>query len=166
MITRVSNTSIDRRLVLLWNDRYLGALYKLGGLSKEEGFDCFSATLCMLWDLGADLPPFWNPTQRPRYFRGWPLRRADDLDLASYWKDYDLELLPSWFHSVGNPVPVGYRQPGDLMLFKMENGQWMISLYLGMDKCSMVNGYTDKLGPCPLDALLPYLQGVRRCLSK
>lgn len=164
MIPRRGKKTLHQRLADLWREKYMDAPYKLGGQSKEEGFDCLSLILYMLWDIGADIPPFWSP--QPRYACEYPVRRAGDIDITNYWQDYDLELLPEWFRTLGEEININFRTAGDLLLCRLKNGQWMISMYLGNEHCTIVSGEIDRVAVCPFSLLKPWVIEVRRCLNR
>lgn len=139
---------LQHRISDLWKAEYLDASYKLGGMTKKEGYDCFSLVYTMLCKLGYELKPYWGA-----------------LDITNYWIDYDLNLLSGWFNSIGGEtVNANYRIAGDILLCKLANDQILLSVYLGPDICSFVNGETNKVGACPFTMLSSYIMEVRRCL--
>jgi cell wall-associated NlpC family hydrolase len=136
------------RLAEIWLADYLGAPYRLGGMSRQEGYDCLSLVFTLLCRLGADLKPFWG-----------------ERDITNYWIDYDLEQLPEWVRSLGEEIDVRRRQPGDVLLCLLADGQWHASVFLGQGLCTLVNGSTGTIGCCPFAALKPWVVEVRRCLK-
>jgi len=147
MIPRQGKLSLEHRLAEMWNKEFLGAPYKIGGMTKEEGFDCISLTYTLLCRLGADIKPFWN-----------------NVDITNYWVNYDLELIPTWIRTLGVPIKVEFRQAGDILLCQLTNKQWLASIFLGGTNCAIVNGETDRVGTCPYKLLKPFIIEVRRCL--
>lgn len=137
---------LQHKITELWNSEYLGAKYALGGMTKEEGYDCFSLVWTILCKLGADIKPYWK-----------------DYDITNYWVDYDLELLPKWFKTLGAVVDKEFRSPGDVFLCKLLNGQWLVSIYLGPDICAVANGETMTVGACPYLWLKDHIVETRRC---
>lgn len=167
MIPKRRIPTIHRKLSVVW-DNYLGAPYKLGGWFREDGYDCISLVISILWEMGYDVPCFFSLCKGNIYWRGERARRVGDIDIANYVKDgkYDLELIPEWFSTLGEFIDNGikYRTAGDLLLCKLRNGQWMVSIYLGNEICTIVNGETMKVGTCPFKQLSPFVVEIRRCL--
>jgi len=147
MILKQGKLSTEHRLAEIWNAEFIDAPYKLGGLSREEGYDCVSLTYALLCHLGADIKPYWG-----------------DIDITNYWIDYNLELISEWVKTLGQEITVEFRQGGDILLCHLPNGQWFSSVYLGSEHCAIVNGDIGKVGVCPFRLLQPHLIEVRRCL--
>lgn len=144
---RDKSKPLHHRISNLWNKEYLNAPYVLGGMTKSEGYDCFSLVYTILCNLGCDIKPYWN-----------------DYDITNYWIEYDLNLLPEWFRSLpGEIVRAAYRTAGDILLCKLKD-QWMLSIYLGPDICSIIGDELGKVGACPYKMLEPFIVEVKRCL--
>lgn len=162
LIPRQGKKTIHQRLADIWREDYLDAPYRLGEMSRKYGYDCLSSILTLLWALDCDIPPFFAP--HAQYLAGRQVRRAGDLDITNYADNYDLEMLPVWFATLGEEINPRFRQAGDLILCHLEGGQWMISMYMGNEICTLVNGETMRVGACPFRLLQPWVMEMRRCL--
>lgn len=140
---------LQTRISTRWNEQYIDAPFRLGGMTKEEGYDCVSMIYTMLCRLGADIRPYWGQT----------------LDITNYWQPYRPWLIPGWIRSLGESVPVSFRRPGDILLCYFRNvGHWGGVIYLGNEICGIVNGEINRVGCCPFKMIKPWVIEVRRCL--
>jgi cell wall-associated NlpC family hydrolase len=98
----------------LFRNQFFGAPYKLGGQSKEEGFDCISFVGSYNKELGNNVP--------------------DLSDLYVMYKDKPGRALKHmWerFFKVTKEVSIGHVQSGDLVVFKHDDFGDYPGIFLG-----------------------------------
>ena len=148
MIKKQGLHSDHRKIALLWNSEFIDAPYKLGGMSKEEGYDCVSMIYCLLFRLGMNIDIHWGKK----------------VNITNYWYGYKLWLLPKLLRNMGEIVSIDHRKAGDILLCYFRNAnQWGGVIYLGNEICGIVNGEIGKVGTCPFRLISPWIVEARRC---
>jgi cell wall-associated NlpC family hydrolase len=97
----------------LFRDEFFGAPYKLGGQSKEEGFDCVSFVERYSRELGSEIPDF--------------------SDLYSMFDDKPGEAFKvMWkrLFKASEKIPPGRITPGDIAVVKIDGDSYP-SIYMG-----------------------------------
>lgn len=110
--------------------KYTGSPYKLGGSSREEGFDCLSLMLSIAEDHGVKVPETLEGANRENYAELWKSNRPKAIAIF-------LKLVKTF----GTEVPVGQMFAGDIVIAKTTVGETMIGIHAGDDMVMMV--YTD-----------------------
>ena len=106
---------MNLKLGPLFRDKFFGAPYKLGGQSKEEGFDCASFVDNYYKELGNEFPDLSDL---------YSIIHAGKSEKAR-------ELLWRRLFKVTESIPLGYVQPGDLVVFEVEDFGDYPGIYLG-----------------------------------
>lgn len=86
--------------------KYVGAPFKIGGWSREEGMDCFTLLMTVLDEMGYETPDDFEGYTRETYHEAWlenPLRA--------------LVKLENYIRSFADELPRHQARPGDVLIF-------------------------------------------------
>lgn len=87
--------------------KYVGAPYKLGASSMEEGYDCITLLLALAEDFGVELPDSFEGLTRDTYATAWQ-------------KDQDKQLMLRFINFLGTETE--HARPGDILIVEGKNG--------------------------------------------
>ena len=104
----------------LFRNEFFGAPYKVGGKSKEEGFDCFSFIYYLYEKMGFDMPDGIDGVSATDYVDLW----ESDEEAAK-------EVMWNYINSFSDLVPVGSMMLGDITILKVEDNFLYPGVYMG-----------------------------------
>jgi len=107
----------------LFRDKFFGAPYKLGGKSKEEGFDCFSFIYYFHKELGFDMPSGIDGVSAIDYSELW----NSDEEAAK-------DVMWNYINTFTEPVQKEYMIVGDIVVIqckKNNRDEFYPGIYLG-----------------------------------
>jgi cell wall-associated NlpC family hydrolase len=111
---------VKTKLGPLFRDKFFGAPYKLGGRSKEEGFDCFSLIYCFHEQCGFDMPEGIDGVSATDYVDLW---NKDEEDAK--------RVMWNYINAFTKPVPMGKMLPGDITVFRTPDDDIYPGIYVG-----------------------------------
>ena len=114
----IMNFSLKKKILEV-SKSFLGAPYKLGGQSPEEGFHCASYIYCFYRDIGADIADHEGDLNLKNYAEAWA-QKPEQTKAA----------LLRFMLGIGEKVNPKFLWPGDLALIKSEE-KLTSAIYLG-----------------------------------
>lgn len=109
--------------------KYNGAPYKLGGSSREEGYDCFSLALALAEDFGVSIP---------KVFKGQTMETYSELWLKD--RDKAKQVMFGLFAELGKSIPISRVFVGDVMIIEDKVGE-NVGTHAGKDL--LLSAFTD-----------------------
>jgi len=111
--------------------KYVGTPYKLGGWSREEGFDCLSLMLSIADDRGIEVPEEFEGVTRETYAELWETNKKKAE-----------RLLFKFAASLGQEIPPHRAFAGDLLIAKSKaDGSLVLAIHAGQSL--MLSAFTD-----------------------
>ena len=93
--------------------KYTGAPYKLGGWSREEGYDSLSVFICMLRDIGLNLP------------ENTGLYGINLTNYTETWqksKEHAKALIVDFVSTIAKEIPIHEKRTGDILILSLKLG--------------------------------------------
>lgn len=102
--------------------KYVGAPFKIGGRSRDDGFDCFSLAFTLARDLGKDPPAILGDLNLENY-----------ADLYARDPDAAVDALVKYAETYLEEVPPARAFVGDLLILRRGGGRRFAALHAGND---------------------------------
>jgi len=112
--------------------KYVGAPYKLGGWSVEEGFDCISLIVTIGEDIGLEMPKNFGGYDRSNYMKIW-------MEEPSKAKELMLEFVAS----LGREIKPNFSSAWDLLVIVNKKSPTSFVVGINAGNGLILSAFTD-----------------------